>query len=265
MKIDVNVDRIDASSSINEREFIVADLGEYLGHLLCEVARARVRADMEAVRIAHEYVNDDSQLLRHFAVPRMRLPTLEISLPVQIDRVPEGYAEKTSADTTLLSKVIVQALGPVLKEHKLHITTSEVTRIIKADPRLSGGELYEGFSNMLSAQLHDHTRAAARSRLAGQESTKETAGETFKKVAAAIRESVNTAIQALPRKPVGIAVEARTAAIREIGNPSLLVNLKLSISEEALEIHLEEPPAIEGKPDPAKPTASPKIKRLLPE
>jgi hypothetical protein len=246
------------SLPLNDREFTVADLGEYLGHLLCEVARARVRADMEAVRIAHEYVNDDSQLLRHFAVPRMRLPTLEITLPVQIDRVPEGYAEKTSADTALLSKVIVQALGPVLKEHRLHIT-------IKADPRLSGGELYEGFSDVLSAQLHDHTRAAARARPTGQEPTKETAGETFKKVAAAIRESVNVAIQALPRKPVGIAVEARTAALREIGNPSLLVNLKLSISEDALEIHLEDTPPPEGKPDPTKPSARPKIKRLLPE
>ena len=243
----------------------MADLGEYLGHLLCEVARARVRADREAVRIAHEYVNDDSQLLRHFPVPRMRLPTLEITLPVQIDRVPEGYAEKTTADTTLLSKVIVQALGPVLKEYKLHITTSEVTRIIKADPRLSGGELYEGFSDVLSAQLYDHTRAA-RSRPTAQEPVKDTAGETFKKVAAAIRESVNVAIQALPRKPVGITVEARTAVLREIGNPALLVNLKLSISEDALEIHLEDQSTpLDGKPDPAKPLAGPKIKRLLPE
>ena len=240
----------------------MADLGEYLGHLLCEVTRARVRADIEAVRIAHEYVGDDSQLLRHFPVPRMRLPTLEITLPVQIDRVPEGYAEKTSADTTLLAKVLVQALGPVLKEHKLHITTSEVTRIIKADPRLSGGELYEGFSDVLSAQLHDHTRVATRQRSADQEPAKASAGETFKKVAAAIRESVAIAIQALPRKPVGIEVEARTIVLREIGNPSLLVNLKLSISEEALEIHLEdEAPSPDGKPDPAKL----KIKRLLPE
>lgn len=243
----------------------MADLGEYLGHLLCEVARARVRADMEAVRIAHEYANDDSQLLRHFAVPRMRLPTLEISLPVRIDRVPEGYAEKTTADTTLLSKVIVQALGPVLKEHRLHITTREVTRIIKADPRLSGGELYEGFSDALSVQLHDHTRAAARTQPVAQEAAQRDAGESFKKVAAAIRESVEVAIRALPRKPVGIAVEARTAALREIGDPALLLNLKLSISEDALEIHLEDAPVPEGKPDAARPVASPKIKRLSPE
>ncbi len=256
-----NVDSLHMHSSLNDREYIVADLGEYLGHLLCEVTRARVRADMEAVRIAHEYVGDQSPLLRHFPVPRMRLPTLEITLPVQIDRVPEGYAEKTSADTTLLSKVLVQALGPVLKEHKLHITTSEVTRIIKADPRLSGGELYEGFSDVLSAQLHDHTRAA-RLRPTAQEPSKDSAGETFKKVAAAIRQSVAVAIQALPRKPVGIAVEARTMALREIGNPALLVNLKLSISEDALEIHLEdETPSADGK----RASDKPKIKRLLPE
>jgi hypothetical protein len=245
----------------------MADLGEYLGHLLCEVTRARVRADMEAVRVAREYVDDESQLLRHFPVPRMRLPMLEITVPVQVDGVPEGFAERTSADTALLAKVLVQALDPALKTHRLHISITEVTRIIKADPRLSRGELYDGFSEMLSAQLHDHTRAANK-RAPAAETTKESAGETFKKVAASIRLAVTTAMQSLPRKPVGIAIEARTGVLREVGNPSLLVNLKLSISEDALEIHLEEPPATrdEEESEPGrKPSRPRQIKRLVPE
>lgn len=242
----------------------MAELGEYLGHLLCEVTRARVRADMEAVRVAREYVADESQLLRHFPVPRMRLPTLEITVPVQINAIPDGYVEKTPADTTLLAKVLAGELGPALKEHKLHIDTSEIVAIIKADPRLSRGELYEGFADVLSAQLHDHTRALGKRAKAA--ATAATAGETFKQIADMIRERIAVAIRSLPRKPVGISIESRTAMLREVGNPALLLNLKLSISEDALDIHLEDQDSQAGEDkDDAGKRPPPRIKRLLPE
>lgn len=241
----------------------MAELGEYLGHLLCEVTRARVRADMEAVRVAREYVADESQLLRHFPVPRMRLPTLEITVPVQINAIPDGFVEKTPADTTVLAKVLADELGPALKAHKLHIDTREIVAIIKADPRLSRGELYEGFADMLSAKLHDHTRALGKRTTAA---TAATAGATFKQVADLIRDRIAVAMRSLPRKPLGISIEPRTAILREVGNPALLLNLKLSISEDALDIHLEDQDsqAGEGKDDAGK-RPQPRIKRLLPE
>lgn len=242
----------------------MAELGEYLGHLLCEVTRARVRADLEAVRVAREYVADESQLLRHFPVPRMRLPTLEITVPVQIDAIPDGYVEKTSADTPLLAKVLADELGPALKEHKLHIDIAEIVRILKADPRLSRGELYEGFADTLSVQLRDHTRALGKRGAAVPAPA--TAGESFKKVADIIRERVKVAIQALPRKPVGVMIEPRTAMLREVGNPALLLNLKLSISEDALDIHLEDQDSQSREGEDGTGTRPPlRIKRLLPE
>lgn len=241
----------------------MAELGEYLGHLLCEVTRARVRADMEAVRVAREYVADESQLLRHFPVPRMRLPTLEITVPVQIDAIPDGYVEKTPADTKLLAKVLADELGPALKERRLHIDTSEIVAIIKADPRLSRGELYEGFVDVLSAQLHDHTRALGKRATTAAAAT---AGETFKQIADMIRERIAMAIRSLPRKPVGISIESRTAMLREVGNPALLLNLKLSISEDALDIHLEDQDSQAGEDkDGEGKRPPPRIKRLLPE
>ena len=44
----------------------MSELSETLGHLLCEITRARMAADREAVRIAKQYAEDDSGLLRHF-------------------------------------------------------------------------------------------------------------------------------------------------------------------------------------------------------
>ena len=60
-------------------------LGDYLGQLMAEVTKARVSADIEAVRIAEMYA--EHPLLRNMPIPRFRLPSVEIDVPVLIDRI----------------------------------------------------------------------------------------------------------------------------------------------------------------------------------
>lgn len=55
-------------------------LSDYLGHLLSSVAKARMQADLETLRIAEQY--HSHPLLKHFPVPRVRLPKVELSIPV---------------------------------------------------------------------------------------------------------------------------------------------------------------------------------------
>ncbi|MFZ5638291.1 MAG: hypothetical protein ACOY82_17070 [Pseudomonadota bacterium] len=66
-------------------------LNEYLGGIFHSIATARVMADMQTVDIAEQYARHD--LLRHFAVPRMRIGDVQLTIPVAIDRL--------SASTTL--------------------------------------------------------------------------------------------------------------------------------------------------------------------
>jgi hypothetical protein len=249
----------------------MADLGDYLGHILCEVTRARVMADMEAIRTAKSYVADDSKLLRNFPVPRMRLPTVEISVPVMINEIPEGYVEKTSTDTSLLGKILADELGPALKKQDLHITVSEINKLIKEDPNLSKGQINAGLAETLSMRLHDHTRALSKKRGAA---ALPTSGETFEAVSSTIREAVKKVLSEIPRQPVGIAIEPRTSNVREVKDPLLLFNIKLTITEEALDIHLESEKKAatpEGENvQPAAPTLksgldTPQIIRLVPE
>jgi len=63
------------------------DLSDFLGHILTEITRARVQADMESIRIAEMYANHD--LLQHFPIPRVRLPEVEINLPVILGDIPQ--------------------------------------------------------------------------------------------------------------------------------------------------------------------------------
>ena len=57
-------------------------LGDFIGALLADVAQARVRADLETVRIAEAYSTNG--LLKHLPVPRFRLPDLTVDIPVLV-------------------------------------------------------------------------------------------------------------------------------------------------------------------------------------
>lgn len=55
-------------------------LSDYLGHLLSSVSKARMQADLETIRLAEIYKKHP--LLQHFPVPRVRLPKVELNVPV---------------------------------------------------------------------------------------------------------------------------------------------------------------------------------------
>ena len=236
----------------------MADLSEYLGHLLCEVTRARVMADHEAVRVALAYAADAEGLLRFFPVPRVRLPELEITVPVAVREIPDGYAETTAADMTAFAKALAAELGRTLAAQSLRIDTTEITRIITQDPLLSRGRLRDGVVDALTANVRDRTQPAQRSQARGAAPTLAAGSERFRAVTALIREQVARAVEALPRVPAGIAVEGRTAAVREVGDLAAVVSLKLVVREDALEIILADGSS-PGAP------AAPQISRLVPE
>ncbi|EJL75675.1 hypothetical protein [Chryseobacterium populi] len=54
-------------------------LNEYLGGIVSEIASARKMADIQTVQIAKEYAKDD--LLKHFSIPRMKVGTVDLTIP----------------------------------------------------------------------------------------------------------------------------------------------------------------------------------------
>ena len=70
----------------------MAKLGEYLGSLFNSVSDARVNADLNTVLLAEEYARH--QLLKNFAIPRMRINDVKLTIPVVIEQSPE-YVETT--------------------------------------------------------------------------------------------------------------------------------------------------------------------------
>lgn len=231
------------------------DLGETLGHILCEITRARMAADLEAVRIAKSYAEDPDGLLRHFPVPRMRMPTIEMTLPVIIAQIPEGYVASVSTD--MLASSLGENLSSALKAESIHVNTAEIRKIIRSDPNLNRGLVSDSLAQKLTDELIDHTRTNAIQAI-GKEAG-ETVGSTerFRKISAIIRAQVKRTLDALPQRAAGIAIDARTQQVREMGAAGQCLNLKLSIQEDGLDMVFEEP--VEGQSSP------PALTKLIPE
>ena len=226
------------------------ELSDFLGHILEEITRARIQADLEALRTARMYASDENGLLKNFAVPRMRLPNIEISAPVIITDVPEGYVEKTDPD--LLSQTVANDLVTMLSERKIKIDIAQITKMIRANELLSKGYIGETSADTLSKNIGNQIRLGTKGR---------SAGNVHKQVVSLIHEQLIKTFSALPRKPLGISIDPKTSAIREYnrtgGQSANVVYFKLSITEEALEINFKDPSELaEGES---------KIKRLVPE
>jgi hypothetical protein len=234
----------------------MAELSDFLGHILEQITRARVSADAEAVRTAKGYAADPGGLLKFFPVPRVRLPKVEIIAPMIVTIVPAGYVEKTDPD--LLSQTVAADLLKMLTQQKIRVTTANIVKIIEADASLSMGYLSQSSVDTLSVKIADQITAPA--------SKTKTPAATHAEIVALIREQLAKTLQALPRSPAGIGIDATTSAVKEFsaaaGQGANVLYVKMSISEEALEIEFEQP----AEPVPAgQPTPLPVIKRLSPE
>jgi len=221
----------------------MAELSDFLGHLLEEVTRARVQADFESIRVAKIYAADD--LLKTFAIPRMRLPNIEITAPVVIIDVPEGYMEKT--DPNLLSQSVAKDVQQILTQNKKRLAITEIVKIIKEDASLSQGYLNETSADILSSKIGNQIKSSA---------------EVHKQVVQLIHDQLIKTFQNLPRTTMGIEINAKTSAIKEFsqtaGQGANVIYFKMSITEDAMEIELKDPsePVSNGQSN---------IKRLLPE
>ncbi len=225
----------------------MADLSDFLGHILEELTRARVMADVEAIKTAAMYVDDKQGLLKHFPIPRMRLPNIEITVPIVIEDTPDGYVEKT--DPVLLGKSLSVDIQQVLKEQKIHLTLSEINKIIETDDQLTLGHLRPMSVDSVTTRISNHIRASAK--------RKAVPSAIHEQVVAEVRKQVAKTFKALPSKPVGIMINPKSSVIKEYtqdaGKSGSVVYLKLSITEDALNMDID------------MTSDKPELKRLIPE
>ncbi len=210
------------------------NLGDYIGLLLSEITIARMKADLEAVRVAELYASHP--LLRNMPVPHFRLPNVEVDVPVVIKQMEEPRAGESPRGAPTLAdmrkafdKVLTQRLNKesirLKPEYKKKLNSmfdkmaASLTQPIEIaiDVNRVADELTSAASSMLteSGGPVDPTRRP----------------ELEKK----LKEATRLEFLKLRKPPLGLHVLVTTAEIREAGPNEILTRFQLKITEEAVE------------------------------
>ncbi|GGW86638.1 hypothetical protein [Alteromonas halophila] len=107
-------------------------LNDYLGSIISSVSNARVMADIQTVKVAEDYAKHE--LLRHFAVPRMRIADVELTIPVAIESAEEELADSVDIiKNQQFNKVIYDEITKNLGRTSLPLKASREVRSLMSD------------------------------------------------------------------------------------------------------------------------------------
>jgi hypothetical protein len=213
----------------------MARLGDVLGALLADAAYARVRADLETVKIAEVYSRDP--LLKHLPVPRFRLPDVTVDVPLLVLQV-DGSAELAD--------------GLPFEEP----SSAELRNVVRTGLRAAGVRLPRPASSAVPAELLERARSLFQSgtlRLLSPTSVAEDiAGMLVDIVGAAIerelsddeverlRSATRGAMSALLVTKLRVSLSWQVAVsaheIKAHDHNDSIVRLRLTISEDGYEV-----------------------------
>jgi len=212
-------------------------LGDYLGHLLSEISIARMQADLETVRLAELYATHP--LLRTMPVPHMRLPDVELEVPVLIKTVEEpraGESARGGAPLVDMRRKFDEVLATQLSKAGVELSPAQRKKLrVALDERLSLHAVPTEIAVDVHRVADDLTSTALR--VVGElRSTPDTAEPAVPPpVAAELRETVRLEFLKLRTPLPRLTVLVTSAEIREAGTTENLTRLRLKVSEQGVE------------------------------
>lgn len=210
-------------------------LGDLLGHLLGEITIARSQADIESVRIAELYANHP--LLKHFSVPRFRLPDVSIELPValtEMEETPPGTEPRGKlGDISKVEGPLSETLSSIIKRQGIELSDSETKSMESA------------FKETIPSVIKDATRIkdvpTNLTQIAGKlveevqgtlkEKKIELKSDDLRSLKIGFRQNLLSAMEEPPR----LRVLVTTKELQEYKNTDQIIRLRLTISEESVE------------------------------
>lgn len=208
-------------------------LGDFIGALLSDATQARVRADLEALKIAETY--SAHELLKHLPVPRFRMPDITVDFPVLVESLDLGPAGGKPAEPPtrddigkLVRGVLSEAdvsLAPAARDK---VTTALVQRArVLFEPAPGRVLLPARASGELSGILVQSVRDETDGSLDGAKA-QELAMRSRSAFAALI-------VARLARSP-SLQVATTSSGIKAHGDNGSVMHIRLAISEDAYEV-----------------------------
>lgn len=213
------------------------NLGDYLGQLLSEISIARMQADLETVRLAELYAMHP--LLRTMPVPHMRLPDVELEIPVLIkasEDIRAGESARGGATAVSMSRKFDEVLSFHLAKERIALSAANRRKLRTAlDERLASIAAPMDISVDVHRAADELTSMALRivGELTATSDSKES--NIPPGFAAELREATRLEFLKLRTTPPRLTVLVTSAEIREAGTAENLTRLRLKVSEQGLE------------------------------
>jgi hypothetical protein len=212
-------------------------LGDYLGQLLSEITVARLHADLETVRLAELYAAHP--LLRMMPVPHVRLPEVELDIPVLIKASEEPRAGESARggatlvamrrkfDDVLAAHLSKAGIEPSAADSKALSSALDERLTMRGPPTETSIDVHGVADDLTSTAVHmieDRYRA----------------GESKEpiispQVAASLKEAVRVEFLKLRTPPPRLTALVTSAELREGATSENLTRLHLKVSEQGVE------------------------------
>jgi hypothetical protein len=214
------------------------NLGDYLGQLLSEITMARMQADLETVRLAEIYAAHP--LLRNLPVPHVRLPDVDLDLPVMIKTSEPPRAGETvrgGVPVDRLRKQVDAVLAERLKKKGVELNQPQRDRLaaaldklreanpLPADVAIDVNGIADAYSEAATATLRDLDLKGVRGE----------PGPIDASFGAELKEAARLEALRLRTAPPRVTVAVTTAELREAGGTENVTRLRLKIVEQGLE------------------------------
>lgn len=220
-------------------------LKEYLGGLVSSLAQGRVLADLQTVNIAKAYASDP--LLKHFAIPRMRIEDVEITVPFALEsttrsqrRIFQGL--DSAAFNQRSFELVTAAIGvtEITGDVERQLRGEIVEKALTMEQELYRTDDQEPLNSYVSALLISFAQTAEKAKLLRPAATKKlNLAELQTKIVEDLKDRLRYRID--DAELMDLEVVAESSKLQE-QKPSNLIVIKMKISESGMEWHQIEGP-----------------------
>lgn len=219
----------------------MAELSDFLGSLVASMSHARVLSDIQSVKIAEEYAKNN--FLQHFAVPRMRIKDVELTIPVAIEKLSEKPQKKYEPiDNKNFASITYQKILESLGKKSLPVEVSKTLRTDIAKSIQSLESLIKlnqkenalaDFSKKISLKVLEQKNQIFINDPGLLDDT-EFFSNLQNKIIERLQNSLKDEIKLTPESKDSVQVTVEAAKLREI-KPENIIIIKMKISEEGME------------------------------
>lgn len=208
-------------------------LGDFLGQLMSEIALARMQSDLETVRLAELYA--EHRLLRTLPVPHLRLPNIDLEVPVliQASEAPrEEESTRGGVKVRELRRKFDEVLEAELSTAGFALSTTQLRRVRSAlASRMEAHETPTETAVDVQSVADDFTDTAVRTiaELPRSEAI------AIDKLASGLKAAVRREFLKVRPPPPRLLALVTSAEIREAGTAENVTRLNLKLSEQGLE------------------------------